>query len=68
MKKSAKSCLFFYQGDKLVTLQQEDVSRTIFRTPDLPLAEQQTADNEGTGLLATDEKGSVLAVQETDKQ
>jgi len=68
MKNSANSCLFFYQGDKLVTLQQGDVSRTIFRTPDLPLAEQRTAGDAGTGLLATDDKGSVLTVQETDEK
>ncbi|WP_416194365.1 hypothetical protein [Pseudomonas putida] len=67
MNKAQNNSLFFYQGDRLVTVKQGAVSRTIFRTPDLPLAEQQTAGSTTAGLLATDDKGSVLSVQEADE-
>ncbi|MDD1963213.1 RHS repeat-associated core domain-containing protein [Pseudomonas sp. 39004] len=59
--------LFFYQGSKLVTVKQGKHHRAIFRIPDLPLAEQQTADSTTVGLLTTDDKGSVLWVQEADE-
>ena len=61
MQKTATSTHFFYQNGKLVTLQAGDQGRSIFRTDDLPLAEQQT---QSSGLLVTDDKGSVLQVQE----
>ncbi len=67
MGKSASDTLFFYQGDKLVTVKRGDVSRTIFRTPDQPLAERQADAGTSTGLLVTDDKGSVLSVQEADE-
>jgi hypothetical protein len=64
MNTAQNNSLFFYQGDRLVTVKQGAVSRTIFRIPDMPLAEQQTAGSTSAGLLATDDKGSVLSVQE----
>lgn len=63
MKKQASSTRFFYQNGKLVTVNQGLQQRSIFRTADMPLAEQQTTDAGGADLLATDQQGSVLAVQ-----
>ncbi|HYQ55272.1 hypothetical protein ACIPZG_18530 [Pseudomonas sp. NPDC089395] len=59
--------LFFYQGDKLITVKQGDQHRSIFRHADMPLAEQQSDDPAGNGLLVTDDKGSVLQVLDADK-
>ncbi|WP_219858963.1 RHS repeat-associated core domain-containing protein [Pseudomonas entomophila] len=67
MNKAQNNSLFFYQGDRLVTVKQGAVSRIILRTPDMPLAEQQTAGSTSAGLLAIDDKGSVLSVQEADE-
>ncbi|MFI7859309.1 hypothetical protein [Pseudomonas promysalinigenes] len=66
MSKSQNNTLFFYQGDKLITLKDGASYRSIFRATDMPLAEQQSAD--GNGLLATDNKGSVLAVQSDEEK
>lgn len=63
MKKQANSTRFFYQNGKLVTVNQGLQQRSIFRTADMPLAEQQTTDAGGADLLATDQQGSVLTVQ-----
>lgn len=60
MSKASNSSRFFYQGDKLATLKQDNHHRSFFRSAALPLAEQQTNRNHSTNLLATDEKGSVL--------
>jgi RHS repeat-associated protein len=68
MSRSSSNTLFFYQGDKLITVKQGDQNRTIFRNADMPLAEQQTGEASGTGLLATDDKGSVLSVQDEDSE
>lgn len=67
MISSSNRTFVFYQGDTLITVKQGDQHRTLFRTPDLPLAEQRVAGGESYGLFATDEKASVLSVQETDK-
>jgi len=64
MQKSANTTRFFYQNGKLVTLQTGDQDHSIFRSSDVPLAEQQSAGTHLSGLLVTDDKGSVLQVQE----
>jgi len=64
MQKHANTTRFFYQNGKLVTLQTGDQGRSIFRSPDVPLAEQQSDDTHASRLLVTDDKGSVLQVQE----
>nr|WP_314618459.1 hypothetical protein [uncultured Pseudomonas sp.] len=58
--------IFFYQGDKLITVKQGDQHRSIFRNADMPLAEQQSDAPASNGLLVTDDKGSVLHVLDTD--
>ncbi|OUM34833.1 hypothetical protein [Pseudomonas putida] len=63
MQKNANSTQFFYQNGKLITVKTGEQGRSIFRSADMPLAEQHT---EGAGLLVTDDKGSVLQVQEKD--
>jgi hypothetical protein len=67
MPKNANSTQFFYQNGKLHTLKTGEQSRSIFRTADVPLAEQQSDSEHGHGLLVTDDKGSVLQVQDTVK-
>lgn len=67
MSKASNRSLFFYQGDKLITVKQGDQHRAIFRSAKLPLAEQQVQSEAGARLLATDEKSSVLSVH-NDKQ
>lgn len=64
MNKASNSSLFFYQGDKLITVKQGDQHSAIFRNGELPLAELSTDETQASGLLATDDKGSVLAVQD----
>ncbi|NIE77077.1 hypothetical protein F3J44_07725 [Pantoea sp. Tr-811] len=68
MSKAPNNTLFFYQGDKLVTVKQGDQHRAIFRNAEQPLAELSTDDTQASGLLATDDKGSVLAVQGSGDQ
>lgn len=68
MNKASNNSLFFYQGDKLVTVKQRNQHRAIFRAADHPLAELSTDDAQTNGLLATDDKGSVLVVQHPDEQ
>lgn len=62
MKEQTSSTRFFYQNGKLVTVNQGLQKRSIFRTADMPLAEQQTTNSGGADLLATEQQGSVLAV------
>ncbi|MFF7065194.1 hypothetical protein [Pseudomonas sp. NPDC008258] len=62
MQKNTNTMQYFYQNGQLVTLTGKQ-SRSIFRSPDMPLAEYQT---QGSSLLVTDDKGSVLQVQEKD--
>lgn len=57
---SSPTTLFFYQGDKLVTLSQSTGSRSIFRGNQLPLAEQPQGDNKPVQLLGIDIQQSVL--------
>ena len=65
MKKQANTTHFFYQNGKLVTVSQGGQQRNIFRGADIPLAEQNT-NNQNPELLATDRNTSVLAVHGTD--
>ncbi|MBF8669181.1 RHS repeat-associated core domain-containing protein [Pseudomonas putida] len=67
MSKASNNSLFFYQGDKLITVKQGDQHRAIFRHHAMPLAEQQRGTSESVGLLVTDDKGSILSVQDADK-
>ena len=64
MQKNANTTQFFYQNGKLVTLKTGEQSCSIFRSSDVPLAEQQSDGTHTSGLLVTDDKGSVLQVQE----
>lgn len=68
MSKASNRSLFFYQGDKLITVKQGDQHRAIFRNADTPLAELQAGNTPGGGLLATDDKGSVLMVQGDEEE
>ncbi|MFK3907374.1 hypothetical protein ACI2KD_04830 [Pseudomonas monteilii] len=67
MKNASNNTLFFYQGDKLATLKQGDQHHTIVRHADQPLAELSADGTRTNGLLATDDKGSVLVVQSPDE-
>jgi RHS repeat-associated protein len=68
MRKSSSNTLFFYQNGKLVTVKQGNQQRAILRHAEMPLAEVQAGEAYGTGLLVTDDKGSVLAVQADDDE
>jgi RHS repeat-associated protein len=68
MSKETSSSLFFYQGDKLITVKRGDQHHTLFRNDSLPLAEQQTGISRSCDLLLTDDKGSVLSVQDADEE
>ncbi|WP_060512210.1 hypothetical protein [Pseudomonas sp. NBRC 111124] len=68
MSKASNRSLFFYQGDKLITVKEGDQHRAIFRNAEQPLAELSADDTHYSGLLATDQMGSVLVVQGSDKQ
>jgi len=63
MSKGSNRLLFFYQGNKLITVNQGDHHRAIFRSADIPLGEQQAGDKPGSWLMAADNKSSVLRVQ-----
>ena len=58
---------FFYQGDKLVTIQTDEQQHSILRYGDIPLAEVRDGQNAQGGILVTDEKGSVFQVLPSDK-
>ncbi|HDS0918650.1 TPA: hypothetical protein QEM85_002969 [Pseudomonas putida] len=64
MQKHANTTRFFYQNGKLATVKTNEQGRSIFRSSDVPLAEQQSDGTHLSGLLVTDDKGSVLQVQE----
>ncbi len=64
---SSSNSSFFYQGRSLVSMMQGNQLRSVFRTPDMPLAEQRVDGGEAYHLFSTDGKASVLSVQETDK-
>lgn len=64
MQKHANNTRFFYQNGKLVTVKTNEQGRSIFRSSDVPLAEQQSDGTHLSGLLVTDDKGSVLQVRE----
>ncbi|MGJ7551375.1 hypothetical protein [Pseudomonas alloputida] len=63
MSKASKRSLFFYLGDKLITVKEGGQYRAIFRNAEQPLAEWSADQTQGGGLLATDDKGSVFVVQ-----
>lgn len=60
MKRQANTTQFFYQNGKLITLSEQGKQHSIFRHADIPLAEQHSTEASANGLLATDDKGSVL--------
>ena len=64
MQRNTTSTRIFYQGGKPVTLVKDDEFSRIFRSEDLAFAEQKTQGTQTSGLLMTDDKGSVLGVQE----
>lgn len=68
MSKASNRSLFFYQGDKLITVKQGDQHRAIFRNAEKPLAELSADDTHSSALLAIDQMSSVLVVQGSDKQ
>lgn len=68
MKKNSIITLCFYQEDKLASVRTDKYSRRIFRAPDLPLVEQQLTDKTTNGLLATDQKGSVLRAKSVNDE
>ncbi|MBA6145025.1 MULTISPECIES: hypothetical protein [Pseudomonas] len=63
MNKEPSMMLFFYQDNKLVTVKEGAHHRAILRNAEQPLAELSTDDTKAGGPLATDQMGSVLAVQ-----
>ncbi|WPO30365.1 RHS repeat-associated core domain-containing protein [Pseudomonas sp. BO3-4] len=67
MSKASNSSLFFYYDNKLVTVKHGDQHRAILRNAEQPLAELSTIDTHTCSLLATDDKGSVLSVQQADE-
>ena len=67
MKKIMTNILFFYQTDKLVTVQRGNEIRTILRGMEVPLAEQGTDSMSASGLLATDDKGCVMSIGDGKK-
>ena len=61
MKKNAHTNLFFYQGDKFITMKQGTQSRSVLRTPSMPLAELHIeGDSKPVALLAVDGSASVM--------
>ncbi|GLO45565.1 MULTISPECIES: hypothetical protein [Pseudomonas] len=64
MQKHTDSTRFFYQNGKLVTLKIGEQGRSILRAADVPLAETPTKGTHPNRFLATDDKSSVLNVQE----
>jgi RHS repeat-associated protein len=60
VSKTAKNSIFFYQGNKLITVKQGEQHRALFRHAAQPLAEQQINGQYDTTLLAADKSGSIL--------
>jgi|GEM_PF-1119304 len=54
---------YFYQSDKLIAVKQGDQHRSLLRAGDLVIAQQQGGKPSETGLLANDDKSTVLNVQ-----
>ncbi|WDM59659.1 hypothetical protein K4A76_01460 [Pseudomonas sp. NEEL19] len=63
MNNAPNRMLIFYQGNDIITIIDGNCHRAIFRNAKQPLAELSTDDTQAGGLLATDQMGSVLAVQ-----
>ncbi|WP_205300629.1 RHS repeat-associated core domain-containing protein [Pantoea sp. Ap-967] len=53
--------LYFYQADKIFSLNRDELTQTIFRTPDFPLGEVQHGGSHHALFLACDGNGSVLS-------
>ncbi|MFJ3151284.1 RHS repeat-associated core domain-containing protein [Pseudomonas hunanensis] len=64
---SSSNSSYFYQRSSLVSMMQGNQLRSVFRTPDMPLAEQSVESGEAYHLFSIDGKASVLSVQDTDK-
>lgn len=62
MKRQATTTQFFYQGSKLVTVNQNGLRRAIFRSANLSLAELSTGERQESELLNVDQNGSVMTV------
>lgn len=62
MQKDAQRTRFFYQNGKLISLVTGEDGRTIFRTAAVALGEHQGGNSPSSGLLGTDQQGSVLHV------
>jgi len=60
MQKNANRTQLFYQNGKLITLQTGGQGRSIVRTADVLLAEQQVGDAQTSNLLGTDQSNSVI--------
>lgn len=54
---------YFYQGATLAVVKQDDRIRSIFLGAGLPLAEQRVGSTYDVGLLAINDRGSVLKVR-----
>lgn len=60
MNKTTTHTWYFYQGNKLITVQGGGQSRSILRVPDLPLAELRNNEADTATLLTVNELGTVL--------
>ncbi|QKL00183.1 hypothetical protein GEV39_01595 [Pseudomonas sp. NY5710] len=63
MNNAPNRTLFFYQGNDIITIIEDNRQRAIFRNAKQPLADLSADDTQAGGLLATDQMGSVLAAQ-----
>lgn len=64
MKKTDSDLLYFYQGKHFISLNQGDKHHSILRCPDIPLADlQSSGEDQTTRILVTDDKNSVLNMQ-----
>ncbi|MFJ4113195.1 RHS repeat-associated core domain-containing protein [Pseudomonas sp. NPDC089758] len=62
MSKAPNFLLLFYRGGKVITVKQLTEFRAILRCSTMPLAQMGTEQHHSTGLLAVDDKGTVLSV------
>ncbi|WP_286913365.1 MULTISPECIES: RHS repeat-associated core domain-containing protein [unclassified Pseudomonas] len=62
-KDNANSLVYFYQADKPVSVKYGEHTRTLFRLPDIAMAEQDSGAAQQAALVSTDDKGSILHVQ-----
>ncbi|MFT0516441.1 RHS repeat-associated core domain-containing protein [Pseudomonas faucium] len=62
-KDNANSLVYFYQADKPVSVKYGEHTRTLFRLSDIAMAEQDSGEAQQAALVSTDDKGSILHVQ-----